>query len=72
MFSNFKLIKMTSFYILFCLAFGITFYIDYMEVKVYEKLDWMDIFMMLVFALLTPIFITISIAIWCKKQIKQL
>ena len=60
-------------YYIICLTFGITFYIKYMDIKVYDgKLNWMDILGMLFFSLLAPVLVTTSLAIWCHNQIKTI
>lgn len=59
-------------YILFCLCFGITSYLSYMGIKVYNGLTYVDIVLMITFGIFTPIFIIIALATWCSNQIKTL
>lgn len=59
-------------YILFCLVFGITLYLSYMNIKVYNGLTHVDIVLMVAFGIFTPIFIIIALATWCSNQLKTL
>lgn len=61
------------YYSVFCLTFGIVFYIKYTDVNLYNsKLDWLDIFGMLICSIMSPILVTIALTVWCNNQIKKL
>ncbi len=60
-------------YVCFCFAFGMVFYSNFSEIRWYEtSITISDIFMILFFGFLTPIFITFAIASWCYNQLKTL
>lgn len=67
-----KQTQLIMFYISFCIIFGTASYLKYIDVKVYNGLDYADVCGIILFAIFTPVFIIIAFAIWCVNQIKTL
>lgn len=59
-------------YILFCLVFGLSFSIQYLEISPNEKLTWQLIGIVLFVCALSPIWITLALSIWVHNQIKTI